>query len=148
MNAYSFMIICLITTGFNSEAAKCTSTYIKISPKSVHLGLQVCHILLPQYLFALNVSGNAVWACCVEIVCYIYSLASSGEDHTCWEGMLGSSLEALANNLSYIYISIHNRLRRVNIFFFFFSLIFSFSVSFPFSSFGVCFFFSISWFNL
>ncbi|RVW40999.1 Regulatory-associated protein of TOR 1 [Vitis vinifera] len=30
----------LLAAGFNSEAAKCTSTYIKISPKSVHLGLQ------------------------------------------------------------------------------------------------------------
>lgn len=96
--------------------AKWTSTYI--SSKSLQLGLQACQILLLiGPLHSQNVAGNAVWACCGEIVCLYIFISLRWRGITCWEELLGSSLEALANNrsLSHINISIHNRLRRVNI---------------------------------
>ena len=88
----------------------------------------MCHVLLPQYLFTLNVSGNAVCACCVEIVCYIFISLH-------WIGslMLGSYLDALANNLSlslyiYTHTCIHKKLSRsflIFSFFFFLGCVFS-----------------------
>ena len=119
MNACSLMIICLIKGFISEAAAKCPLTYIEISPKSLHFGSPGVTFCCP------NTSSHSMFlemlcACCVEIVCYIFISLH-------WIGslMLGSYLDALANNLSlslyiYTHTCIHKKLSRSFLIFSFF----------------------------
>ena len=121
------MIICLIKGFISEAAAKCPLTYIEISPKSLHFGSPGVTFCCP------NTSSHSMFlemlcACCVEIVCYIFISLH-------WIGslMLGSYLDALANNLSlslyiYTHTCIHKKLSRsflIFSFFFFLGCVFS-----------------------